>query len=241
MEVYSQQSQWAVVAYVTLLPTGVNMAVSVSRDLSVSVTADHNADKLADKRQAQRESILKGEPKAFGVSQVMLGLVVMSFSLPLVYTQFTEVLYFGVPWWSSVTFIAAGVIAIVLEKRTSVKLLSVCMVATLVAVLVSLLAFIFYIIDLHNNPEISCDHLEPYAYEKEKCDEETYAKMISHGVKSSLLFFTIVQIAISSSFSYILFRERRGYGQYASLNHSGPSNSLVTDPPDQSPLPTDSN
>ena len=44
------------------------MAVSVSRDLSVSVTTDINSDKLTDKQQALRESIEKGEPKALGVS-----------------------------------------------------------------------------------------------------------------------------------------------------------------------------
>lgn len=44
------------------------MAVSVARDLSVSVTTDINADKLTDRRQALRENIQKGEPKALGVS-----------------------------------------------------------------------------------------------------------------------------------------------------------------------------
>uniref|UniRef100_A0A3P9AGB9 Membrane-spanning 4-domains subfamily A member 12 n=1 Tax=Esox lucius TaxID=8010 RepID=A0A3P9AGB9_ESOLU len=197
------------------------MAVSVSNDLSVSITTDVNADKLADKRQALRESIRKGEPKAFGV---MLGLLVMSFSLPLLFTEFTEVVSFGVPWWSSLTFITAGVIAIVLEKRTSMKSLCVCMGMTLVAALVSFLAFIFYMIDLHNNPETACNEdVGHRSYLESSCEDQHFATMMSYGVKSSLLFFTMIQVVISSSLSYILFKERRNYGQYASLGQSFPS------------------
>lgn len=34
------------------------------------------------------------------VSQVMLGLMVISYSIPLHVTEFTEVVSLGVPWWS---------------------------------------------------------------------------------------------------------------------------------------------
>ena len=44
------------------------MAVTVSSDLSISVSEDHNVKKLTDKQEILRESIRKGEPKAMGVS-----------------------------------------------------------------------------------------------------------------------------------------------------------------------------
>ncbi|CAB1328099.1 unnamed protein product [Coregonus sp. 'balchen'] len=193
------------------------MAVSVSRDLSVSVTTDVNAAKLTDRRQALRESIQKGEAKALGVSQVMIGVMVMSYSIPLLSTEFTEVVTFGVPWWSGLSFIAAGVVAIVMEKQSSMKSLSVCMVVTLVVSLVSLLALIFYFIDLHNNPETQCNHPtdQPTYYMELECDHQHYATMFSYGVKSCLLLFTIIQITISSTLSYILYKERRSYGPYS--------------------------
>lgn len=34
------------------------------------------------------------------VSQVMMGIMVMSYSIPLHVTEFTEVVTLGVPWWS---------------------------------------------------------------------------------------------------------------------------------------------
>ncbi|KAM9398571.1 membrane-spanning 4-domains subfamily A member 12-like isoform 1-T1 [Salvelinus alpinus] len=211
------------------------MAVSVSRDLSVSVTTDINADKLTDRRQALRESIQKGEPKALGVSQVMIGVMVMSYSIPLLSTEFTEVVTFGVPWWSGLSFIAAGVVAIVMEKQSSMKLLGVCMVVTLVAILVSLLALIFYFIDLHNNPETPCNHsLAPATHyiQLYECDHQHYATMFSYGIKSSLLLFTIIQITISSTLSYIMYMERRRYGPYSSLNQGVPSTPILVTAPD---------
>ncbi|XP_038837186.1 membrane-spanning 4-domains subfamily A member 12-like isoform X2 [Salvelinus namaycush] len=192
------------------------MAVSVSRDLSVSVTTDINADKLTDRRQALRESIQKGEPKALGVSQVMIGVMVMSYSIPLLSTEFTEVVTFGVPWWSGLS-------------------LGVCMVVTLVAILVSLLAIIFYFIDLHNNPETPCNHsLTPATHyiQLYECDHQHYATVFSYGIKSSLLLFTIIQITISSTLSYIMYMERRHYGPYSSLNQGVPSTPILVTAPD---------
>ncbi|XP_055765099.1 membrane-spanning 4-domains subfamily A member 12-like isoform X2 [Salvelinus fontinalis] len=192
------------------------MAVSVSRDLSVSVTTDINADKLTDRRQALRESIQKGEPKALGVSQVMIGVMVMSYSIPLLSTEFTEVVTFGVPWWSGLS-------------------LGVCMVVTLVAILVSLLAIIFYFIDLLNNPETPCNHsLTPATHyiQLYECDHQHYATVFSYGIKSSLLLFTIIQITISSTLSYIMYMERRRYGPYSSLNQGVPSTPILVTAPD---------
>uniref|UniRef100_A0AAZ3RJV3 Membrane-spanning 4-domains subfamily A member 12-like n=1 Tax=Oncorhynchus tshawytscha TaxID=74940 RepID=A0AAZ3RJV3_ONCTS len=203
-----------------------------SARMSVSVTTDINADKLTDRQQALLE---KGEQKALGVSQVMIGVMVMSYSLPLLSTEFTEVVTFGVPWWSGLSYIAAGVVAIVMEKHSSMKLLGVCMVVTLVAILVSLLALIFYFIDLHNNPETPCNHpLAPATHyiQVYECDHQHYATMFSYGVKTSLLLFTIIQISISSTLSYILYMERRRYGTYSSLNQGVPSTPILVTAPD---------
>lgn len=37
------------------------------------------------------------------VSQVMVGLMVMSYSIPLCYAEITEVVGVAVPWWSGIT------------------------------------------------------------------------------------------------------------------------------------------
>ncbi|CAG5945492.1 unnamed protein product [Menidia menidia] len=90
------------------------MAVSVSRDLTVQVHEDANVVKLTDRRQELRAAIQRGEPKSLGVSQVMLGLMVMSYSIPLHFTELTEVVSTG--------FITAGVFAVILDKHCTMKL-----------------------------------------------------------------------------------------------------------------------
>uniref|UniRef100_A0A3Q4MKX4 Uncharacterized protein n=1 Tax=Neolamprologus brichardi TaxID=32507 RepID=A0A3Q4MKX4_NEOBR len=70
------------------------MAVSVSRDLTVRVLEDPNTVKLAERQQALKNAIQKGEPKCLGVSfdlcvvvfvyvWIQNACVLISFPLPL--------------------------------------------------------------------------------------------------------------------------------------------------------------
>ncbi|CAN9510656.1 unnamed protein product [Ophioblennius macclurei] len=201
------------------------MAVSVSRDLTVEVLEDVNATKLMDKQQALRAAIQRGEPKSLGVSQVMLGLMVMSYSIPLHFTEFTEVVSSGVPWWSGLMFITAGVIAIVLDKQCTMRLLQVCLGVTVVAAAVSVLAAIIYSVDMGKNPATPC--------EKSECSDKHYATRLSQGLKSSLLLFTLAQMAVSAVLCILLYRQRQGFGQYASISDAASSAPTPLIPPSQ--------
>uniref|UniRef100_A0A4W6E1J5 Transmembrane protein 176 n=1 Tax=Lates calcarifer TaxID=8187 RepID=A0A4W6E1J5_LATCA len=132
------------------------MAVAVSRDLTVQVLEDVNAVKLTDRQQALRAAIQRGEPKCLGVSQVMLGLMVMSYSIPLHFTELTEVVSLGVPWWSGLMFIAAGVVAIILDKHCTMKILQVCLMVSVASTVLSVVAVIIYSVDMEKNPEVPC-------------------------------------------------------------------------------------
>ncbi|XP_029910089.1 transmembrane protein 176 [Myripristis murdjan] len=203
------------------------MAVSISRDLSVHVLHDVNASKLTDRQQALRASVQKGEPKCLGVSQVMLGVMVMSYSIPLIFTEITEVVRLGVPWWSGLSFIISGVVAIVVEKHCSMKTVGLCIGVSVVSIVLSVVALIVYSVDLEKNPESQCVLL----YNR-SCDEKYYAVRLSRGVKSSLLLFTLVQTVISSTLCYLLYTKRRSFGQYASLNEGAPATPTTVTPPD---------
>ncbi|CAJ1053260.1 transmembrane protein 176 [Xyrichtys novacula] len=203
------------------------MAVAVSRDMTVRVLEDVNAMKLSDRQQALRAAIQKGEPKSLGVSQVMLGLMVMSYSIPLLFTEVTEVVLLGVPWWSGLTFITAGVTAIILDKHSNMKILRVCLLVSLASALLSLVAVIIYSVDIDRNQEGSCVKI---LYRD--CSEKYYAMKLSRGVKSSLLLFTLAQMVISSIVCFLLFRQRRSFGQYASLSQAAPSTPTSLTPPD---------
>ncbi|XP_034398543.1 transmembrane protein 176 [Cyclopterus lumpus] len=203
------------------------MAVAVSSDLTVHVLEDANVVKLIDRQQALRGAIQRGEPKCLGVSQLMLGLMVISYSIPLHFTVRTEVVNFGVPWWSGLTFITAGVVAIVLDKHCTMKIYRVSLVASGASTLLSVVAVIIYSVDINGNLESPCLRM-PHG----SCGEEHYAKTLSRGVKSSLLLFTLAQTAISAVLCFLLFRQRHSFGQYAYFTEAAASTPTSITPPD---------
>ncbi|XP_058496823.1 transmembrane protein 176 [Solea solea] len=201
------------------------MAVSVSRDLTVQVQEDVNAVKLTDRQQLLHAAVQRGEPKSLGVSQVMLGLMVISYSLPLLLTNVTDVVRLGVPWWSGLMFITAGVVAIVLDKHCNLKILQTCLAASALSIVLSLVAVIIYSVDMQKNPVVPCRLIEDH------CQDLFYATKLSIGLKSSLLLFTLAQMSISACQCFLLFRQRHNFGQYSSLTEGAPSTPQALIPP----------
>ncbi|XP_008315995.1 transmembrane protein 176 isoform X2 [Cynoglossus semilaevis] len=196
------------------------MAVAVSRDLTVQVVEDVNAAKLTDRQQALRASIQKGEPKCLGVSQVMMGIMVMSYSIPLHVTEFTEVVTLGVPWWSGLMFVTAGVLTIILDKYCSVKILQLCLTVSLLSIVTSLMAVSIYAVDVTRNPVIPCVITHRYngdTHDTSSCEDQHFTMKLSNGIKSTLLLFSLVQSVISAIVCFLLYRNRQNFQMYSSL------------------------
>ncbi|XP_038125586.1 transmembrane protein 176 [Cyprinodon tularosa] len=187
------------------------MAVSVTRDLKVEVLEDENKVRLSNKQEEMRLTIQRGDPKCMGVSQVMLGLMVIFYSLPLLSSEATDVVNFGVPWWTGVTFIAAGSIAMILDRICTMKFLQVCLIASVATLVVSVVAVIIYCVDLGRYPQFACNKTEF------PCDPQYYLTRFNRGIKSSLLFFTLVQTAISAVSCWLLLRQRNSF-QYSVIS-----------------------
>ncbi|XP_062852373.1 transmembrane protein 176 [Trichomycterus rosablanca] len=185
------------------------MALTVSCDLSVNVDTDQNVNKLAQKQEALRKSIQKGDPKSIGISQVMLGFMIISYSVPLISAELTDVFMFGVPWWSAITFIISGAIALITEKRNSIVLVFVCLVVTVAAAFISVIAVIIFMVDMVKHPTTSC-----LATSGQTCDYKHYVTKFSFEMKFILLILYMVQTAISSAFACILYKERQQFTNY---------------------------
>ncbi|KAL7403539.1 hypothetical protein ABVT39_002015 [Epinephelus coioides] len=201
------------------------MAVAVSRDLTVQVLQDTNAAKLTDTQQALRAAIHRGEPKSLGVSQIMLGLMIMSYSIPLHLTEITEVVRLGVPWWSGLVFMTAGVIAVILDKHCTMRTLWVCLIVSMVSTVLSVVALIIYSVDIHKNPDVPCVKTE-----HDTCSDIYYSTKLSRGLKTSLLVFSLAEAVISAILSFLLFRQRHSFGQYTSLDQAASSSSITIKP-----------
>ncbi|XP_024115685.1 transmembrane protein 176 isoform X1 [Oryzias melastigma] len=200
------------------------MAVAVSRDLTVQVLKDVNSCKLIDRQQALRAAIQKGEPKCLGVSQVILGLMVMLYSIPLHLTQETQVVTFAVPWWCGITFFTAGVVAIILDKHITLRILQVCLVLSAVSIVMAVTAVIIYSVDISQNPAVPCDEGTSTSTEIERdCDEKYFAMALSTGIKSSLLIFTLAQGTLSSIIGFLLLQQKQNFIAYTSLSAAAPT------------------
>ncbi|TRY89957.1 hypothetical protein DNTS_001678, partial [Danionella cerebrum] len=186
------------------------MALSVSRDLSVNTSPNYVEEKLEDKQKGLQESIEKGEPKIFGVSQIVIGLMIISYSIPLLlFSDNTMILYLGVPWWSAVMSIISGAAAITLEKNATMKTFSTCLAISCVAIIISAIAVILYYADIASNPATECQ-----MGQRDRCDHRHYATLFSRGIKITISVVALVQTAVSSAFTLILYNQMRKFTGY---------------------------
>ncbi|XP_077426884.1 membrane-spanning 4-domains subfamily A member 12-like isoform X1 [Vanacampus margaritifer] len=194
------------------------MAVAVSRDLSVQVLEDANTVKLTDRQQCLRNAKQRGQPKCIGVSQMMLGLMIMSYSIPLHFINLTEVVSLGVPWWSGLVFVTAGVVAIILDKHFNMRTYQASLVVNIVSTVLSVIAVVIYSVDMDKHPEASCvKNLDG------SCNMNFYATRLTRGLKSALLLFTLAQTAVSATLSFHLYRLKRTFGLYSSFTEAAPA------------------
>uniref|UniRef100_A0A1A8GTK6 Transmembrane protein 176 n=1 Tax=Nothobranchius korthausae TaxID=1143690 RepID=A0A1A8GTK6_9TELE len=188
------------------------MAVEISKDLVVQVLVDVNVVKLTTRQQVLSAAIRRGETKCLGVTQVMLGLMVMSYSIPLHITEATDVVTFGVPWWTGLTFIAAGVIIAILETHCTMKTMQYCFMMSVLSVVLSLVAMIIYSVDLNN--DMSCG-----MERNTSCGTNKYTRL-GRCLKASLLIFTLAQTVVSAVVCFLLVRLRHYFQQYSSISQA---------------------
>uniref|UniRef100_A0A8C2JYH6 Transmembrane protein 176 n=1 Tax=Cyprinus carpio TaxID=7962 RepID=A0A8C2JYH6_CYPCA len=181
------------------------MTLTVSTDLTVNTVRTQVEEKLQDKQKALRDSIEKGEPKIFGVSQIIIGLLIISYSIPLLSTKTTMIINFGVPWWSGLMFVISGAAGIVLEKYATLKV-SVCLAVSAVAIIISVIALIMYYADIAFNVATKC-----HMGSRMKCDYQNYVTHFSTGLKTTISMVSMVQTVISTAFTVILYNQRRNF------------------------------
>uniref|UniRef100_A0AAY4A879 Transmembrane protein 176 n=1 Tax=Denticeps clupeoides TaxID=299321 RepID=A0AAY4A879_9TELE len=170
------------------------MAVLISGDLAVTVDSDAVAVRLAERQRALRFSVEKCECKALGTSQLMLGLMILANSIPLLLTDYTDVVMSGVPWWS-----------------VSVIVISVSVMVSAAAVLTSAIALLVYFADFYNYPVKEC----VFNDQTNMCDGQHYVMSFSVGVKSALVVFTLIHGTVSTTLACILYRARKHFHMYA--------------------------
>lgn len=184
------------------------MTLTVSTDLSVTTAPSDVEVKLKQKQNALEENIMKGEPKIFGVSQIVLGLMIISYSIPLLLVDSTLILDFGVPWWSGLMFVISGSVAIAVEKHPRIQTLNACLGVSVVAIIVSVIALFLYYADVaYNSPTMCLDD----------CNQRFYVSNFSHSVKVMLTIVLMAETGMASAFTAILYQQRKKFIGYATV------------------------
>ncbi|XP_027034352.2 membrane-spanning 4-domains subfamily A member 4A-like [Tachysurus fulvidraco] len=173
--------------------TNVGRGYTVITQVLPSSTAEQNSTQTL----SPLSKFLKGEPKALGTVQIMIGLLTLLFGIVLATYTPNFSIYSGIVFWSPLFHITAGSLAV----SASNKLNSCVVKATLTLNIFSTLSagstIIILIIDL-----ILGSYVYRYSYYEDSDSYNYYtSKSMGKGITGVLLAFTLLQFCISIALS----------------------------------------
>ncbi|KAI4875376.1 hypothetical protein NFI96_015454 [Prochilodus magdalenae] len=213
--------------------------------------------------QGPLKKFLKGEPKALGTVQIMIGIVSFLFGIvKTVYLPFVGV-FSGVTYWGSFFYITSGSLSVAAAKRANRCVVTSSLFMNVISAVAAGIAIVLLstdmILQLDDSYYPGCPNGE-YPYESSyQCDNDILSWGQSAGISGVLLVFALLEFIISVCTSVFAYRATCCAAAAVSLNrkfvmpagspltsdlldsisHNPPPDVIVTYPflPNHTPLP----
>ncbi|XP_030046131.1 membrane-spanning 4-domains subfamily A member 4A [Microcaecilia unicolor] len=153
------------------------------------------------------QQFFKGEPKALGAIQIMIGIIQFIFGIVLVsavspiYSVFVNS---GIPFWGGVIFIISGSLSVAAKNKAKMCLVKGILVLNITGAVVAVIGIILIVVDLSStyNSNYSCNNNYDSLYynSDDNCQEiQGFLESAMNGIEGVLLVLMLLEFCISKS------------------------------------------
>ncbi|XP_060724983.1 membrane-spanning 4-domains subfamily A member 4A-like [Tachysurus vachellii] len=171
--------------------TNVGSSYTVVTQVIPSSTAEQNSTQTI----SPLRKFLKGEPKALGTVQIMIGLLTLLFGIVSATFPESVIIFSGVVFWSPVFHIISGSLAVSASNKLNSCVVKATLILNIFSTLSAGITIIFLFLDLIFGSYRYSHYEDSYSY-------NYYAsESMGQGITGVLLVFTLLQFCISIALS----------------------------------------
>ncbi|XP_038654772.1 membrane-spanning 4-domains subfamily A member 15-like [Scyliorhinus canicula] len=186
-----------------------NVAVTVTHLYTTDPAATPGGNTPITPQTAYAQKFLEGEPKALGVTAVLIGIVQILFGIPLaLFTNFLPIILAS-PFLIGTMFVVSGALSIAAEQNPHIKLLRACLATNIISALLAISGVIVYLIDIQ---EVQICIVHSW-----NCQGPPQFYALMYYTFIVLLLFTLLELTISIAIAAFVCKSTRCCHPYSSM------------------------